>query len=302
MKLFWRGGWNEGSAGMGCDRGAWRRVWVAEARMVRRAVKNSTVRGGERALAGSAHDRGPARAPPAGGVTARTPRRSWRAWFRVLIRFVVPAVLVGPLLLIFGFRFLPPPLTPLMVIRMAEGHALHRQWVPYEKIAPVLAESVIAAEDNHFCEESLGFDFKALQGQFAAWAAGERPRGASTITTQTAKNLLLWPGRDPVRKLIEAWLTPQFAMLWPKRRVLEVYLNIVEFGPGIYGAEAAAKAFFGIRAADLSPRQAALLASVLPLPLQWSAASPSPHLRYRAQVIEQRVEQIQPLLTCAQWR
>ena len=163
-------------------------------------------------------------------------------------------------------------------------------------------DAVIASEDNLSREETLGFDFKALRGQFEAWSDGERPRGASTITTQTAKNLLLWPGRDPVRKLVEAWLTPQFALLWPKHRVLEMYLNVVEFGPGIDGAEAAARSFFGKPAAQLSPREAALLASVLPLPLEWSAASPSIHVRYRASVIEQRVPQIRPLLACARCR
>lgn len=225
-------------------------------------------------------------------------RSSRFAWLWRFVRFAVPIMLLGPPVLILVFRFLPPPVTPLMLIRLAEGYGLHQQWVSYQKIAPALADLVIAAEDNHFCEELLGFDFKALQGQFAAWSEGERPRGASTITTQTAKNLLLWPGRDPVRKLVEAWLTPQIALLWPKHRILEVYLNIVEFGPGIYGAEAAAKSLFGRRAADLSPHQAALLASVLPLPLGWSAASPSPYVRHRASIIEQRVGQIQPFLAC----
>jgi monofunctional biosynthetic peptidoglycan transglycosylase len=186
-----------------------------------------------------------------------------------------------------------------MLIRLAEGHTSHYQWVAYEKISPLLAEAVIASEDNLFCEEALGFDFGAIRGQAAALSNGKRPRGASTITMQTAKNLLLWPGRDPVRKLAEAWLTPQIAILWPKRRVLEMYLNIVEFGPGIYGAEAAARSFFRKRAADLSFQEAALLASVLPLPLVWSAASPTAHVRQRAVVIEQRDSQIRPLLACA---
>ena len=144
----------------------------------------------------------------------------------------------------------------------------------------------------------LGFDFGALRGQMKAWWAGDRPRGASTITMQTAKNLLLWPGRDPVRKILEAWLTPQVALLWPRQRVLEVYLNIVEFGPGIYGAEAAALAFFRKPASALSPREAALLAAVLPSPLNWSAATPSAWLRQRATTIERRVTQIRPLLAC----
>lgn len=234
-----------------------------------------------------------------GSLTNLTSRRARSRRFRALAGLALLVLLAGPLALILLFRFLPPPVTPLMLIRLAEGHARHQQWVPYERISPALRDAVIASEDNFFCEETFGFDFKALRVQFEVWSEGERPRGASTITTQTAKNLLLWPGRDPVRKLVEAWLTPQFALLWPKHRVLEMYLNIVEFGPGIYGAEAAARSFFGKPAAQLSPREAALLASVLPLPLEWSAASPSTQLRHRASVIEQRVPQIRPLLACA---
>lgn len=185
-----------------------------------------------------------------------------------------------------------------MVIRIAEGHELRKQWVAYRDISPALADAVVASEDNLFCEEGVGIDFKALEGQIDAWRDGERPRGASTITMQTAKNLMLWPSRDPVRKVFEEWLTPQIALFWPKRRVLEVYLNIVEFGPGIYGAEAASRSFFGKPAASLSPKEAAQLASVLPNPLVWSASSPTPYLRKRAAIIERRVEQIRPLLNC----
>jgi monofunctional biosynthetic peptidoglycan transglycosylase len=221
----------------------------------------------------------------------------WR--FRPLLKWAAILVLVGPLVVILIFRFVPPPVTPLMLIRLVQGQTLRRDWVAYERIAPALAESVIASEDNFFCEETLGFDIAALRGQVGAWEDGKRPRGASTITMQTAKNLLLWPGRDPVRKLLEAWLTPQIALLWPKRRVLEVYLNIVEFGPGIYGAEAAAQTFFHKSAAGLTPREAAQLASVLPRPLVWAASPAGPYVRQRAAVIERRVEQIGPMLACA---
>jgi monofunctional biosynthetic peptidoglycan transglycosylase len=222
----------------------------------------------------------------------------WR--FRPLLKWTGILVLAGPLVLILTFRFVPPPVTPLMLIRLVQGHTLRRDWVAYERIAPALAHSVIASEDNFFCEEALGFDIAALRGQVGAWEDGKRPRGASTITMQTAKNLLLWPGRDPVRKLLEAWLTPQIALLWPKRRVLEVYLNIVEFGPGIYGAEAAAQTFFRKSAAALTPREAAQLASVLPGPLVWAASPAGPYVRQRAAVIERRVEQIGPMLGCAE--
>ncbi len=216
-----------------------------------------------------------------------------------LLRLVLLVALLAPPGLILAYRFVPPPITPLMLVRAVQGYGLERDWVPYGSIAPALARSVIASEDNLFCRQALGFDFGALREQFQAWQAGERPRGASTITMQTAKNLLLWPGRDPLRKAVEAWLTPQIALLWPRQRVLEVYLNIVEFGPGVYGAEAAAQSFFNKPAARLTPREAALLAAVLPSPLNWSAAAPTPNLRQRAGNIERRVGQLGPLLDCA---
>jgi monofunctional biosynthetic peptidoglycan transglycosylase len=230
-------------------------------------------------------------------VTAEGARRG-PAIRRVLGR-VLLVLLLAPPLLILLFRFVPPPVTPLMLIRAAEGHGLARDWVPYEEIAPSLAHAVIAAEDNLFCEQAFGFDLAALSGQVQAALRGERPRGASTITMQVAKNLFLWPGRDPLRKALEAWLTPQLAILWPKRRVLEVYLNIVEFGPGIYGAEAAAQAFFGRPARALTPAQSARLAVVLPAPLRRSAADPGPGLREAAEVVRRRMGQLGPLLDCA---
>ncbi|HYZ32674.1 MAG TPA: monofunctional biosynthetic peptidoglycan transglycosylase [Crenalkalicoccus sp.] len=232
-------------------------------------------------------------------VTRGAEVRSAGRRFAAIIGRVILLLLALPLLALLLFRFLPPPVTPLMLIRLAEGHPLRQDWVEYEAVAPALPAAVVAAEDNLFCEETLGFDFAAIGQQITAWREGHRPRGASTITMQTAKNLLLWPGRDPLRKLLEAWFTPQLALLWPKRRVLEVYLNIVEFGPGIYGVEAAARAFFGKPAAALTSAEAARLAAVLPDPLEWSAARPGPHLLQRAARIEHRVREIRPLLACA---
>ena len=214
------------------------------------------------------------------------------------IRRIVLILLIGPLALILLFRFLPVPLTPLMLVRLAQGYELHHDWVPYDRIAPELADAVVASEDNLFCRERLGFDEKALFEQIAAWWRGERSRGASTITMQTARNLLLWPGRDVLRKAIEAWLTPQIALLWPKQRILEVYLNSIEFGPGIYGAEAAAQRYFQRTAAQLSTEQSIRLAVILPAPFEWSAARPGPFVRERTQVIRHRIGQIEPLLDC----
>jgi monofunctional biosynthetic peptidoglycan transglycosylase len=218
---------------------------------------------------------------------------------RLLIR-TGAVLLLGPLVLILLFRFVPVPITPLMVIRMIEGYPLHHQWVSYREMSPALPRVLIASEDNLFCEEKFGFDVGALRGQVEAWEDGKRPRGASTITMQTAKNLFLWPDRSTFRKAIEAWLTPQIALLWPKRRILEVYLNSVEFGPGIYGVEEAGKRFFHRSAAELTPYEAAQLISVLPKPLAYGALPLGPYVRSRAAEMQRRAEQLGPLLDCAQ--
>lgn len=217
---------------------------------------------------------------------------------RILLR-VAALLLFGPLLLILLFRFVPPPVTPLMLVRQVQGHGLDYRYVPYARIAPALVDSVIASEDNRFCEQRLGVAVPELAEQIQAWGDGEAARGASTIAMQTTRNLLLWPGRDIVRKAAEIWLTPQLALLWPKRRILEVYLNIIEFGPGIYGAEAAAQATFGKSAAQLTAAEAARLAMVLPNPLERAADELSPRLAARAQTIRHRISQLGPLLDCA---
>ena len=182
------------------------------------------------------------------------------------------ALLFAPTVIIVLYRYLDPPVTPLMLLRLAQGEAIHYQPVPLSRVSPELIAAVIAAEDNRFCRHS-GFDATAMQEEIDAWLEGDRPRGASTITMQTAKNILLWPGRDLLRKLIEAMLTPQLESLWSKPRILEVYLGVAEMGPGVYGAEAASRAYFEKPAAALGRREAALLAAVLPNPLEWSAVT-----------------------------
>jgi monofunctional glycosyltransferase len=206
-------------------------------------------------------------------------------------------VLLAPPALLLVYRFLPVPITPLMVIRLVEGDGLRKAWVPLEAIAPALPRAVVAAEDNRFCQH-FGFDWQELEGQMDALLAGERARGASTITMQTAKNLFLWPGRDLVRKALEAWLTPQIELLLPKRRIVEIYLNIAEFGPGIYGAEAAARTYFGKPANGLSAGEAVLLAAVLPSPRRWSPVRPTEYLQGRARTIRTRIDQLGPMLHC----
>jgi len=201
----------------------------------------------------------------------------------------VAGIAVGlPISSLTVFAVLPPPVTPLMLIRLVEGEGLTKDWTSRERISPELFRAVIAAEDMRFCDHS-GFDTEETGKAVKEWRKGRRLRGASTISMQTAKNLFLWPGRSLVRKVLEAYLTVWLELLWSKDRILEVYVNVAEWGPGVYGAEAAALAYFGKPAAELGPREASLLAAVLPNPRGWSPVRPSAYIRERAAVIRSRM-------------
>ncbi len=178
-------------------------------------------------------------------------------------------------------RVLPPQPTFLMVSRSLEGEGLSYRWRSLDDISPRLVEAVIASEDSTFCAHR-GFDMKAIEKALKANEKGGRIRGGSTISQQTAKNVFLWPGRDWVRKGLEAGYTVLIETLWGKRRVMEVYLNVAEWAPGVYGAEAAARHWFDKPASDLSPREAARLAAILPSPRRYNASSPGPYVRRRA--------------------
>ncbi len=201
-------------------------------------------------------------------------------------------VLLLPIPFVAAYRFLPPPVTPLMLIRAAAGEPIRKTWVPLARISPWLPRAVIASEDARFCFHH-GFDFEEIGAALDRYRAGHRLRGASTLSQQTAKNLLLWPGRNLLRKAIEAYITVLLELGWPKSRILEVYLNIVEWGPGVYGAEAAAATHFHKPATMLSRREAALLAAVLPNPRVLSADRPSPYVEERAATIEARMPQVE---------
>jgi monofunctional biosynthetic peptidoglycan transglycosylase len=191
-------------------------------------------------------------------------RRAKRALLLALAGFLTLSV--G---LVVLYRFLPPPLTPLMVIRLAEGEGLAKDWVAYDDISPNVFKAVIAAEDTRFCQHA-GFDLKAIQAAFDRNKKGRRLLGASTISMQTAKNVFLWPGRDWLRKGLEAYFTALIELVWDKRRILEVYVNVIEFGPGLYGIEAAAQHYYKKPASALAAGEAARLASVLPNPRAWT--------------------------------
>ncbi len=191
-----------------------------------------------------------------------------------------------PVVLILALRWLPPPTTAFML--QSPVTPVRHEWVPATRIAKSMRHAVVASEDQKFFEHR-GFDFEAIEQALSDQRDGGRRRGASTISQQTAKNLFLWPGGGYARKGIEAVLTVLIETLWPKDRILEVYLNIAEFGPGIYGVEAAARSHFGKSAAALSAAESARLAAVLPSPRRWSARNPGPYVQSRSAWILQQM-------------
>lgn len=204
------------------------------------------------------------------------------------MKWIVVAFFASTILSVVALRFLPVYFTPLMFIRcyeqVTEGKDLKlaHHWVPLEKISPSLPRAVMASEDAHFLEHH-GFDYEAIE--HAAKRNREHPEkrklGASTISQQTAKNVFLWPGRSWVRKGFEVYFTTMIELMWSKQRIMEVYLNSIEMGDGIYGADAVAEEHFGKSALDLSKAQCALIAATLPNPRKFSSKHPSPYMLKR---------------------
>lgn len=197
------------------------------------------------------------------------------------------AFVLAPVTWVGAYLFIDPPTNVLMLQRAAAGVSIRHRPVPIRRISPHVVRAVIAAEDSNFCTHA-GFDVEAIQDAMKANARGGRVRGASTISQQVAKNLFLWPERSWVRKGLETYFTALIEFMWPKRRIMEAYLNIAEWGDGAFGVEAAARSHFGVSAADLSPLQAARLAAVLPNPNRWRADNPGPYVRRRSAMLVQR--------------
>lgn len=236
---------------------------------------------------------------PAMALKRRRPRRPSR--LRRVAGWLAAAGLslaACSVLLVLVLRFVAPPVTAFMLADQldawrsgARSHRIEYRWQPMEAIAPGLPLAIIAAEDQHF-PQHRGFDVDSIRS--AVREAGQRGqlRGASTLTQQVARNLFLWRGRSWLRKGLEAWFTVWIEILWPKTRILEMYCNIAEFGPGIYGAEAAAQRYFGRPALALSGRQAALMATVLPAPRHRRPDQPGPWMVQRAVWIERQIRQL----------
>ncbi len=221
--------------------------------------------------------------------TVGLPRRLWRWAWRLAAAWVAGTVLV-----VLALRFVPPPVSGVMVERWWEAKRQHREfrldyrWTSRAHLARALPLAVIAAEDQRFFTHR-GWDVAAIRKAMADAEDGGRLRGASTISQQTAKNLFLWTGRSWVRKGLESWFTFWLELLWPKTRILEVYLNIAEWGDGIFGAEAACRRHFDVGADGLDRARAARLAAVLPNPRRMSAGRPSAYVLRRQGEIQRQM-------------
>lgn len=223
-------------------------------------------------------------------------KRLFRFLFKIILWFFILSI--G---LTVVYRFVPVFITPLMVIRLVEQSEdekremkLEKTWVPIGEISKHMAQAVVASEDQKFLEHS-GFDMEAIQEALKDNESGKRLRGGSTISNQTAKNVFLWPGRNYLRKGLEAYFTVLIELIWSKERILEVYLNVIEVGDGIYGVEAAAQKFYQKPAANLSRNQAAMIAAILPNPLLWSPARPTAYNYKRQAWILRNMNNLKPV-------
>ncbi len=203
-----------------------------------------------------------------------------------ILRNIVLGLFLSSILLVILYRFVPVYITPLMIIRVAEQVAdgkpirLERGWVPIDEISPKMVRAVIASEDNLFLDH-YGFDIEGMKKAFENNKKGKKLKGGSTISQQTAKNVFLTPSRTYVRKALEAYFTVLIEIFWSKERIMEVYLNVIEMGNGIYGIEKASEIYFNKPPQKLTSFQAALVAASLPNPRKYSITHPGPYMRKR---------------------
>lgn len=224
-----------------------------------------------------------------------TRRIAWQRW----VMGIAGTLLAWPVVMTLVYGVLSPPISNLMIARLFTGNGLHKQWVDLDQMSPNLVRAVLSSEDARFCLHH-GVDWVEFQDAMSGGEDGEGPtRGASTISMQTAKNLFLWDGHAAiVRKVLEMPMAYWMDFVWTKRRMIEVYLNIVEWAPGVYGAEAAAQLHFRKSAARLTKREAALLAAVLPNPIKRSAGKPSRRVQAIAARIQMRMSGMDFYLAC----
>jgi monofunctional biosynthetic peptidoglycan transglycosylase len=223
----------------------------------------------------------------------------WKLILRVLKLFFILFFGITIFWVIF-YRFVNPPVTWLMIERGFERKAdgkdwkIDKQWVDFDDIADPMKRAAVAAEDQRFLDH-FGFDFKAMEAAIDKNAKSHKLIGGSTISQQTAKNVFLWSGRSYIRKGFEAYFTVLEELFWSKKRIMEVYLNEIEMGDGIYGVEAASQAYFHKPAKDLTKHEAAAIASIFPDPLKWSPTNPSDYVRHRQYLILKNMRRLGPL-------
>jgi len=216
------------------------------------------------------------------------------------IKLLFIIFILGSIFFVLLYRFVNPPITFLMIQRGFERKAagkdwrIDKQWVSFDEIAEPMKRAAVAAEDQSFLENH-GFDFSAIEKAYEKNAHSKKLIGGSTITQQTAKNVFLWPGRSIIRKGFEAWFTLLIDIVWSKKRTMEVYLNVIEMGDGIYGVEAASEAYFHKHASELTNQEAAAIAVIFPSPLRWSAVNPTRFLRHRRYLIMKNMRRLGPL-------
>lgn len=214
---------------------------------------------------------------------------------RIFLWFLMVTVLW-----VLCYRFINPPITLLMIQRNFERSAddkpfrMDKKWVDFDDISDNMKRAAVSAEDQLFLKH-IGFDLKAIEKAFATNQKGKKVKGGSTISQQTAKNVFLWPGRSWIRKGFEAYFTLLIEMLWSKERILEVYLNVIEMGDGIYGAEAAAQAYFGKSCSKLTKSQSAIIAACFPNPRRWTPRRPTPYIKHRQFLILLNMRRLGPL-------
>lgn len=233
----------------------------------------------------------------------RTSRKSGPSLFKRIVSVVTRVFLwflMVSVLWVLAYRFINPPITLLMVLRNIERKTdgkpgkMEMEWVDFEDISDNMKRAAVSAEDQLFLKH-IGFDVKAIEKAFQTNKKGKKVKGGSTISQQTAKNVFLWPGRSWIRKGFEAYFTLLIEMFWSKERILEVYLNVIEMGDGIYGAEAAAQAYFGKSCTRLSRSQAALIAACFPNPRRWTPKRPTTYIKHRQYLILKNMRRLGPL-------
>jgi monofunctional biosynthetic peptidoglycan transglycosylase len=222
---------------------------------------------------------------------------------KVILRFLKLFIIFFVGITVFWvllYRFINPPVTLLMITRGFERKSagkdwkIDKKWINFDDIADPMKRAAVAAEDQKFLDH-FGFDFKAMEKAIDKNAHSHKLIGGSTISQQTAKNVFLWPGRSYVRKGFEAYFTLLMEISWSKKRIMEIYLNEIEMGDGIYGVEAASQTYFHKSASDLTQHQAAAIASIWPDPLKWSPTNPSDYVRHRQYLIRKNMRRLGPL-------